>query len=141
MQEVTNGTPDGSPGGQPRFHTRIMVRSWPYASTQAIHSSREAQRALVENVAFRVAAHNQTPSYRAPSRFRTQHGETLGNLLEPTVTLTSGKNLVQPGNVTTCSTQGKAYARKPKVKRNGRMGREAAHLKRHVDAYLEGCDE
>ncbi len=132
--------PDGSLGGQPGFHPRVMVRIWLYAYTQGIRSSREVQRALVENVAFRVVAHNQTPGYWALNRFRTQHREALGNLLEQTVKLAAGMNLVKLGNVAIDGTKVKAYASKRKAMSYGRMDREEARLKEEIDAYLEACD-
>ncbi len=140
LQEITNGMPDGSLGGQPGFHPRVMVRIWLYAYTQGIRSSREVQRALVENVAFRVVAHNQTPGYWALNRFRTLHREALGNLLEQTVKLAAGMNLVKLGNVAIDGTKVKAYASKHKAMSYGRMDREEARLKEEIDAYLEACD-
>jgi Transposase and inactivated derivatives len=111
LHEVTGSLPDGSLGGQPGFHPRVMVRIWLYAYTQGIRSSRAVQRALVENIAFRVVAHNQTPGFWALNRFRTQHREALGNLLEQTVKLAAGMNLVNLGNVAIDGTKVKAYAR------------------------------
>jgi len=148
LREITNGMPDGSLGGQPGFHPRVMVRIWLYAYTQGIRSSREVQRALVENIAFRVVAQNQTPGFWALNRFRTLHREALGNLLEQTVKLAAGMDLVNLGNVAIDGTKVKAYASKHKAMSYGRMDREEARLKEEidayvkeqVDAYLEACD-
>ncbi len=52
-------------------------------------------------VAIRVVLHDRAPGRGAFGRFRTQHRETLGNLLEPTVTLAADMNLVEQGTIAT----------------------------------------
>ena len=85
LREIHGRLEDGQWGGKPGFDPRVMVRIWVYAYALGLRSSRRVAQALVENVAFRVVAHNQTPGHWALNHFRTRHREALGNLLAQTV--------------------------------------------------------
>ena len=140
LTEVYERLADERWGGKPGFDPRMMVCVWFYAYANGVRSSRKVAQALVENVAFRVVANNQTPGHWALNRFRTTHSEALGNLLVQTVTLASGLGLVKLGNVAIDGTKIKANASKHKAMSYGRMDSTEARLKAEIDAYLEDCD-
>ena len=141
LSEVHAGIAEEQWGGKPGFDPRVMVRVWIYAYAVGLRSSRKVQQALIENVAFRVVAHNQTPGYWALNRFRTQHREALGNLLAQTVRMALGLGLVRLGNVAIDGTKVRANASKHKAMSYGRMDAAEARLKAEVDAYLDTCDQ
>jgi len=141
LSEVFAGVAEEQWGGKPGFDPRVMVRVWIYAYAMGLRSSRKVQQALVENVAFRVVANNQTPGYWALNRFRTQHRVALGNLLAQTVTIAMGLGLVKLGNVAIDGTKVRANASKHKAMSYGRMDAAEARLKAEIDAYLEACDQ
>jgi transposase len=141
LSEVHAGIAEEQWGGKPGFDPRVMVRVWIYAYAMGVRSSRKVQQALIENVAFRVVAHNQTPGYWALNRFRTQHREALGNLLAQTVRIAVGLGLVKLGNVAIDGTKVRANASRHKAMSYGRMDAAEAHLKAEIDAYLDTCDQ
>ncbi len=140
LSEIHAGIAEEQWGGKPGFDPRVMVRIWMYAYATGVRSSRKVQQALIENVAFRVIAHNQTPGYWALNRFRTQHREALGNLLAQTVRIAMGLGLVKLGNVAIDGTKVRANASRHKAMSYGRMDAAEARLKAEIDAYLDTCD-
>ena len=141
LSEIYAGIAQEQWGGKPGFDPRVMVRIWIYAYATGVRSSRKVQQALVENIAFRVVASNQTPGYWALNRFRTQHREALGNLLVQTVRIALDLGLVKLGNVAIDGTKVKANASKHKAMSYGRMDAAEARLKAEIDAYLDTCDQ
>ena len=67
FREIDEGLEDACWGGKPGFDLRVMVRIWSYVYAVGLRSSRKVAQALVENIAFRVVAHNQTPGHWAVS--------------------------------------------------------------------------
>ena len=99
LSEVLAGLEDEAFGGRPGFDPQMLVRVWLFAYLMGIRSSRKLAVALVENIAFRMLANNQTPQYWALNRFRTRHRVALGNLLVQTITLASELGLMKLGAV------------------------------------------
>lgn len=141
LREIYEGLEEARWGGKPGFDPRVMARIWSYAYAVGLRSSRKVAQALVENIAFRVVAHNQTPGHWALNRFRTRHREALGNLLVQTVQVAAGMGLVTLANVAIDGTKVKANASKHKAMSYGRMDASEARLKAEIDAYLASCDE
>lgn len=140
LAAIYDGLVDECWGGQPGFDPRLMVRVWMYAYAMGVRSSRKVAIALVENIAYRVVASNQTPGWWALNRFRTQHREALGNLLVQTVSLAMNLGLVKLGNVALDGTKVKANASKHKAMSRGRMDAAEARLKAEIEAYLDACE-
>ncbi len=141
LREVFAGLADERVGGAPGFDPRMMVRVWVYAYLTGVRSSRRVAQALIENVAFRVLANNQTPGYWALNRFRTRHRVALGNLLVQTVSLAAGMGLVRLANVAIDGSKIKANASKHKALSYGRMAEREERLRREVEGFLNDCDE
>ena len=66
--------------GQPPYEPRMMVKVWLYAYMRGIRSSRRLERALYEDVGFRVLSANQQPDHWALANFRRRHHEALARL-------------------------------------------------------------
>jgi len=141
FSEIFEGIPDERWGGKPGFDPRMMSLVWLYAYMVGLRSSRKVARALVENVAFRMLANNQTPGHWALNRFRTRHREALGNLLSQTVLIAASLGLVKLESVAIDGTKIKAYASKSKAMSYGRMVAREASLREEIDAYFDAADE
>lgn len=138
LRDVYAGLPKEDRGGKPGFDPRVMVRIWIYAYAMGVRSSRKVAQALVENIAFRVVANNQTPGPWALNHFRTQHREALGDLLTQTVRIAAGMKLVKLGNVAMDGSKIKANASKHKAMSYGRMDAVEARLKAEIDVVPRG---
>jgi len=56
--------------GQPPYSPLMMVKVWLYAFSQGIRSSRRVEKALHEDIGFRVISGNQYPDHRKPKKNR-----------------------------------------------------------------------
>ena len=140
LREITAALPDERLGGAPAFDPRMLLRVWIYAYLTGVRSSRKLAQAIVENVAFRVLAHNTTPGYWALNRFRTRHRAALGNLLLQTVQLARDLGLVKLGSVAIDGTRLKAKMSKHKAMSYARMSEREAKLRAEIEAYLRSVD-
>lgn len=59
--------------GQPPYDPRMLVKVWLYACCCGINSSRWLERALHEDVGFRILSGNQQPDHWTLSEFRRRH--------------------------------------------------------------------
>ena len=59
--------------GQPPYHPEMMVKVWLYGYCVGIRSSRKLERALHEDVGFRMLSGNQQPDHWTLSEFRRRH--------------------------------------------------------------------
>ena len=73
--------------GYPPYHPRLMVKILLYAYSLGLRSSRKIQRALHEDVAFRILAANNFPDFRTISDFRKKHRKSLAGLFGQVLTL------------------------------------------------------
>src|SRR5919109_4537123 len=66
--------------GRAAHDPAMMVALVLYAYARGLRSSRKIERALVEDVAFRVIAANQVPDHTTIARFRQRHEAALAGL-------------------------------------------------------------
>ena len=83
--------------GQPPYHPQMMVKVWLYGYCIGIRSSRRLERALHEDVGFRLLSGNQQPDHWTLSEFRRRHLPALSNLFLKTVQLARQAKLVKLG--------------------------------------------
>src|SRR5690606_23853063 len=126
--------------GYPPYDTRMMVKIWVYAYAKGIRSSRRIAAALYEDVAFRVLADNQQPSFSTIALFRRRHHEALGELLVQTVRLAQKAGLVQLKQVAVDGTKVKANASKHSSMSYGRMQEEEKRLEAEIEQYLKEAE-
>src|SRR5690554_7494308 len=63
------------------FRSKMMVKIFIYGVVKGIFSSRKIEKALYEDVGFRILSANQQPDHWTISEFRRRHHKTLGELL------------------------------------------------------------
>jgi hypothetical protein len=117
-----------------------MVKVWVYAYSLGIRSSRRLERALHEDVGFRVLSGDQQPDFWTLAAFRRRHHESLGQLLGQTVRLASRAGMVKLKHVAVDGTKVRANASKHSAMSYARMKREEERLQREIDRYFEECE-
>lgn len=127
--------------GYPPYHPVMMVKVLVYAYCMGLASSRRIARGLVEDVALRFLAANNTPDFRTISDFRKRHLEALRGLFVQVLRLCQKAGMVKLGHVALDGTKMKANASKHKAMSYGRMNKEEARLQAEVDELLRRADE
>jgi Transposase DDE domain/Transposase domain (DUF772) len=87
-----------------------MVALYLYAYCKGRRSSREIERACVEDVAYRVIAANRVPDHTTLARFRSDHQEALAGLFGEVLGLCARAGLVSTGVVAVDGTKVHANA-------------------------------
>jgi len=123
--------------GQPPYHPVMLVKVWLYACCQGISSSRKLEKALVEDVGFRVLATNQSPDHWTLSEFRRRHHKALGDLLVESVRVASRAGMYSLGHVSIDGTKLKASASKGKSLRYDQLSAIEKRLSDEVREFLE----
>jgi hypothetical protein len=106
-----------------------------------VASSRKIERRLVEDVAFRVLAANNTPDFRTIAEFRRRHVKALKGLFAEVFRLCQESGLVRLGHVALDGTKMRANGSKHKAMTYGRMGEEEKRLQAEVDRLLRQAEE
>lgn len=127
--------------GQRAYSPKMMLAVWIYGYALGIRSSRRLERALHEDVGFRVVSGNQQPDFWTLNKFRTLHREALSNVLAETVRMAREMGLVKLGQVAVDGTKVKASASKHSAMSYKRMVEEEDRLKKEIAAYFDGADE
>lgn len=127
--------------GHPPYHPVMMVKILLYAYCIGLPSSRRIERGLVEDVALRYLAANNTPDFRTISDFRKRHLTALRGLFAQVLKLCQKAGMVKLGHVALDGTKMKANASKHKAMSYGRMKKTEAQLQAEVDELLRRADE
>jgi transposase len=120
--------------GRPAHDPALMVAVLLYAYCKGVRSSREIERRLVEDVAFRVIAANLVPDHSTISRFVERHETALAGLFEQVLELCGRAGLVQAGRIAVDSTKLAANASGYQNKSYGQIAREILAEARATDA-------
>jgi transposase len=123
--------------GQPPYHPQMMVKVWLYGYCLGIRSSRRLERALYEDVGFRMLSGNQQPDHWTLSEFRRRHLGALQGLFLQTVRLAQRAGLVKLGQVAIDGTKIKANASKHRAMSYARMEKEEKRLREEIARYFE----
>jgi transposase len=81
-----------------------------YAYCTGVRSSRQIERRLTEDIAFRVLVDNATPDHVTIARFRVRHEQALAGLLVASLRLCAAAGLVRLGLVALDGTKVEANA-------------------------------
>ena len=127
--------------GQPPYSPRMMVGVWLYAFARGIRSSRRVERALIEDLAFRVLSGNQQPDFWTLNQFRTRHIEALGDLFKQTIRMAQEAGLVKLGQVAFDGTKIEANASKHSAMSYDRMEAREQDLEAEIKRYFEEADK
>lgn len=123
--------------GYPPYEPRMMVKVWLYAFMLGIHTSRKLERALHEDIGFRVLSGNQRPDFWTLSEFRRRHHEALGKLFDQTVKAAAGAGLVKLEHVSVDGTKLKANASKHRAMSYGHMLAEDKRIREEIERWFE----
>ena len=126
----------GGARNQP-FHPAMMVKLLVYGYATGVFSSRQMQRKLHEDLAFRMLGADNFPKHRTIRDFRALHLTELSELFVQLVCLARELGLVKLGTVTVDGTKVQADASRHKAMSFGRMQQTQAELKVQIDALLE----
>src|SRR6266705_167957 len=85
--------------GRAAYDPKMMVALLLYAYCTGVRSSRQIERRLREDVAFRFIAANHCPDHATVARFRADHGTLLEGLFVQALRLCAQAGLVRVGMV------------------------------------------
>jgi transposase len=85
--------------GHPAYDPKTLLGVLLYAYCIGVRSSRQIERRLTEDLAFRVLAANQTPDHVTIARFRARHQQALAGFLVASLKLCAAAGMVRVGTV------------------------------------------
>jgi transposase len=85
--------------GHPAYEPKTLLGVLLYGYAIGVRSSRQIERRLTEDVAFRVLAANQTPDHVTIARFRVRHEQALAGFLVQSLQLCAAAGMVRVGTV------------------------------------------
>jgi transposase len=85
--------------GHPAYNPKLLLGVLLYAYCLGVRSSRQIERRLSEDIAFRVLAANQTPDHVTIARFRVRHQQALAGCLVESLKLCAAAGMVRVGTV------------------------------------------
>src|SRR5208282_2936177 len=119
-----------SAAGAPPYDPRLMLKVVVYGYSIGVTSSREMERRLTDDVAFRWLAANAAPDYRSISRFRRRHLGALDALFVQVLALCAEAGLVKLGRVALDGTKLRASASRHKALSYDRLGPRIDEIKK-----------
>ena len=134
-------TYEGTGGGQPPYHPRMMVSLLIYAYCVGLPSSRKIEQATHHSIPFRILTAGQHPDHDTIAHFRKRHLKALAGLFVQVLQLCQKAGLVKLGHVALDGTKVKANASKRKAMSYGRMEKKARELKTEVDRLLSQAEK
>jgi transposase len=85
--------------GHPAYDPKLLLGVLLYAYCLGVRSSRQIERRLTEDLAFRVLAANQLPDHVTIARFRVRHQHALAGFLVESLRLCAAAGMVRLGVV------------------------------------------
>jgi transposase len=125
-----------SASGAPPYAPRMMLKLLLYGYATGVTSSREIERRVKRDVAFRWLAANEAPDYRSISRFRRRHLDALSPLFLQVLGLCAKAGLVRLGRVALDGTKLLANASRHKAMSYDHIVPKIEQLQAEVDAML-----
>src|SRR6266508_2606964 len=118
--------------GHPAYHPKTLLGVLLYAYCLGVRSSRQIERRLHEDVAFRVLAANQTPDHVTIARFRARHEQALAEFLVASLKLCAAAGLVRLGVVALDGTKVAANAAERANRTLDKLEAEVAEILRQA---------
>lgn len=122
--------------GKSAYAPEMMVRLLVYGYATGVTSSRQLERKLEEDVAFRYLSGDQHPDHDTIAAFRKRHLEALAGLFLEVLLLCEKAGLVKLGHVAIDGTKIKANASRHKAQSYARMSETEARLKKEIEELL-----
>jgi transposase len=127
--------------GQPPYNPRMMTKILLYGYCIGVFSSRRIQKALIEEVPFRVLAAGNQPDFRTISDFRKIHRAALQGLFEQVLEMALTVGAMKLGRVALDGSKIKANASKHKAMSYNRMKEKETQPRQEVRDLLRQADE
>ena len=118
--------------GELAYPPRVMLSLLIYGYCTGTFSSRKIAAQIDENVAFRVLARGQRPSFRTICRFREEHLDDFKRLFVQVVQLAQESGMVKMGTIAIDGSKVKANASKHKAMSYERMLTEENRLREEI---------
>jgi transposase len=115
------------------YDPAMMLGLLIYAYSVGERSSRQIERRLIEDVAFRVVAANQQPDHATIARFRATHQEAIAGLFGQVLAVCARAGVLRPGLVAIDGTKLAASASRD-------ANRTAAQLAEQILAEADATD-
>lgn len=139
LSEIYNDYREKS--GQPPYEPKMMVKILIYAISKGVLSSRKIEKALYEDIGFRMISANQQPDHWTISEFRRRHLRALGDLFVQTVKLADKAGLVKLKHIAVDGTKIKANASKHSAMSYEYMKKEEERLIREISEVMRRMEE
>ena len=120
--------------GRAAHDPQMMVALLLYAYARGERSSRQIERALQEDIAYRVIAANSTPDHATIARFRQRHEQALAGLFGEVLALCAKAGIAQPTMLAVDSTKLHANASRDQTRTYEQLAREVLEEADQVDA-------
>jgi len=126
--------------GNPPYHPTMMTKVIFYAYCIGTPSSRKIDKALEEDVPFRVLGAGNFPDFRTISEFRRIHLEPLSGLFVQVLELCETAGMVKLGVVAIDGTKIKANASMDKNRKHKKLTEEEERLEKIVKDMFEQAE-
>src|SRR6266536_1126789 len=118
--------------GHPAYDPKTLLGVLLYAYCLGVRSSRQIERRLHEDIAFRVLAANQAPDHVTIARFRVRHEQALAGFLVESLRLCVAAGMVTVGVVALDGTKLAGNAADKANRTLDRLEREVAEILRQA---------
>jgi transposase len=118
--------------GHPAYDPKLLLGVLLYAYCVGVRSSRQIERRLTEDLAFRVLAANQLPDHVTVARFRVRHQHALAGFLVESLRLCVAAGMVRLGMVALDGTKVAANAATTASHTLDKLKREVAEILRQA---------
>lgn len=122
------------------YHPSMLVKVTLYAYATGVFASRQIERKLKEDIAFRVLGAGNFPSYRTIARFRKENLSAFSGVFSQIVGIAKEAGLVKLGLVAIDGSKVHANASKHKAMSYGRLGEEEARLEAEIKDLFEKAE-
>jgi transposase len=122
--------------GYPPYHPVMLTKVLVYGYCVGVFSSRKMQRALAEDIGFRVLAAGNEPDFRTIADFRKTHLPALRGFFEQVLRLVYELGVPRVGRVALDGSKVKANASKHKAMSYGRLREKRRQLRDEVNQLL-----
>src|SRR5215203_283151 len=119
---------------RPPYDPAMMVALLLYAYSRGVPSSRQIERACVEDVAFRVIAAQQRPDHATIARFVANHQDAVAGLFGEVLALCARSGLAQVGVIAVDGTKVAANASRNENLDYEQVARELLEEAKALDA-------
>jgi transposase len=118
--------------GRAAYDPKTLLGVLLYAYAIGVRSSRQVERRLREDVAFRVLAANQTPDHVTIARFRVRHETALAGFLVESLRLCAAAGMVRLGTVALDGTKLAGNAAERANRTHAKLEAEVAEILRQA---------